>query len=238
MKERPIIFSSEMVRAILEGRKTQTRRVIKPQPWSILEGWPYVDNPIEVVDHETKRVKTIYSDEKMNRFVKKAVCPYGQPGDRLWVRETCIYTPPCWADSENDYNIRDDKGGGRIITYLADQKPGAVENAKDYHLRVRPSIHMPRWASRITLEVVNVRVERVQEISGQDAIAEGVDWKTCPQEIDPRGAFLMVKGEAAMTRVDYRGGYAKLWDSINAKRGYSWLSNPWVWVIEFRRVAA
>jgi len=176
--ERQIIFSGEMVRAILEGRKTQTRRVIKPQPIDKL--W-------------------------------MAVCPYGERGWRLWVRES-------WRPAD----LGRVPGERQPIQYRADE--ATLE--RHYHVapaayfpgeaKWRPSIHMPRWASRITLEVVAVRVERVQDIREDDAFAEGIcggDWLG-----DPVGEF------------------AKLWDTLNQSRGFGWSVNPWVWVIEFKRV--
>ena len=172
VKERPILFSGAMVRAILEGRKTQTRRVVKPTsgPHSI--------------------EKTI-----------------GRPGDLLWVRET-------WGIHDADPArawFRADPG---VEDCVAKSTAG---------WKWRPSIHMPRWASRITLRLTDVRVERVQEISADDAIAEGIDR---PGTMNP-----YIDGNA-MVRAVFRN----LWDSINAKRGYGWDVNPWVWVLVFEPV--
>ena len=169
IRERPIIFSGEMVRAILDGRKTQTRRVIKPQ--------------------------------------RDYCCLYGKPGDRLWVRET-------WC-------LGDDLDGNEAIYFRADAPPG------DYIWS--PSIHMHREASRITLEVTDVRVERVQEISADDAEAEGIPTHVVEHTFRKcyRGA-----GERAAKRIEY---FSRLWDNLNAKRGYGWDANPWVWVVAFRR---
>lgn len=188
-KERPILFSGEMVRAILGGHKTQTRRVVKPQPhagarWG-LQGWE---------DGHGCALRN----------------PYGQPGDLLWVRET-------WAYNEAQGTI-----------YAADgdtPDPDDNDGPERCRGRWRPSIHMPRWASRITLEVVSVRVERVQSITHEDALAEGIE------DAEP-GADLRIAGlpySFARTR------FCLLWNSINAARGYSWEVNPWVWVVEFRR---
>ena len=198
MKERPILFSGPMVRAILEGRKTQTRRVVKPQPptafvtvrvedgtqfsWC-LRNQSAFDLPESAADWLTLR------------------CPYGVPGDRLWVRET-------WGSCTTNGTVC---SGYRADVALRPEIEAGVD-------RWRPSIHMPRWASRLLLEVKAVRVERLQEISEDDAFAEGIsggDWLGNPV-----------------------GTYRELWDSINAKRGHSWESNPWVWVVEFERVAA
>jgi len=186
VKERPILFSTEMVRAILEGRKTQTRRVIKPKPWLI--------DP-----HKVEYNLWECGDGKETYLIK---CPYGKPGDLLWVRET-------WGL----YDTQPKDGPGKALLFYR------ASDGESYELRYqlwRPSIFMPRWASRITLKIINVRVERLQDISEEDAIKEGATFR---------------KGEwGELDAFNY------IWDSINAKRGYSWDSNPWVWVIEFKRV--
>jgi hypothetical protein len=185
MKERPILFSGPMVQAILDGRKTQTRRVVKPQPeyWEQTGGYHY---PLDKKPYRGAPVGRV-------RSIDEYRCPYGQPGDRLWVRET-------W----HQY------AGGEVI-YRADYGPESYQaGAKGW----RPSIFMPRWASRITLEITGVRVERVQDISADDARAEGVS----APDVLPRSKF------------------ATLWDSINAKRGYGWDMNPWCWCVEFKAV--
>jgi hypothetical protein len=195
MKERPILFSAPMVRAILEGRKTMTRRVIKPHPTLFNGragghdcGWPI--------------------DER-GRLV---ACPYGQPGDRLWVRET-FQTLEDFAAKDATYYRAD----GKKITALVDG------DKYDLSHKWRPSIFMPRALSRITLEITSVRVERVQDISEADAIAEG-----CIASNDDLtdGYF----------DIPARSFFEDLWDSINAKLGYGWDANPWVWVVEFKRV--
>ena len=208
--DRPILFSGEMVRAILAGHKTQTRRVIKLPTWSTLD-W---------ADFETDDAgKPVIICEETGCLAEMP-CPYGQPGDRLWVRETWIPDPP--QDDTWDYYAFTDG-----VLYNFDNLPNRFKKPKHIiyraswngiDLRWRPSIFMPRWASRLTLEVVSVRVERVQEISNPDAQAEGVGW------------WQPVGGEK-----DYRLEYSMLWNRINAKRGYSWDSNPWAWVIEFKR---
>lgn len=190
MTERPILFSGPMVRAILDGRKTMTRRVVKHPPF---------DPSDDGLDTEI--------------LVNNIKCPYGQPGDRLWVRET--WSP--WADESTKYAARSQEPA----LYCADYKTGApsLDIGGDY--KWHPSIYMPRWASRITLDIVAVRVERLQEISVDDVIAEGI----LRSDIDDR------------MRDSYdRWQFRQLWDSINAKRGYSWDLNPWVWVIGFTRV--
>lgn len=183
MKERPILFSGPMVNAILENRKTQTRRVVKPQP----ERDPACG--VWFPATTAKRKRHYANEEHFRRGLPIDWSPYGVVGDRLWVREA-------WQD-----------GNGGIY-YRADGiHPGPW----------KPAIHMPRWASRITLEITGVRVERLQDISNDDARAEGVpEW-----DGDEPG--------------DYRGSFRDVWDSINGKR-HPWSSNPWVWVREFKRI--
>jgi hypothetical protein len=184
MKERPIIFSSEMVLTILNNTKTQTRRVIKLQPLKFSNMHP------------------VGQSEVFREFMKKHLCPY-EVGMRLWVRET-------WAYIFNS--------GSEPPTYTTYFK--ANGNTLPGINKWRPSIFMPRWASRITLEIVNIRVERVQDISEEDAKAEGT-----------KGLYDDWAGPGKLT---YRKPYKALWDSINSKRGYGWDVNPWVWVIEFK----
>lgn len=203
--ERPILFSGAMVRAILEGRKAQTRRVVKPtmstpkiaplemEPW-IIDGERQEDDnglPCWAGYHPS------YPGE-----AKWFTCPYGQPGDRLWVRETWHL----WGPPEH-----------QTLAFRAD-----CADAENYTWR--PSIFMPRWASRITLEITDVRVERVQAISKADVLAEGIS------------RYTFAKGAISATPPDPRWKFIELWDGINAKRGYSWASNPWVWVLTFTRV--
>jgi hypothetical protein len=188
MKERGIIMQGESVLGILEGRKSQTRRVIKPQP-TIITDQDHFRNYLQI------HGRGVWFEGDPNK-----TCPYGQPGDRPWVRETFC----------------DLGAGDNRIIYKAsfDDLTAEMMRQSGHGTPIwKPSIFMPRWASRITLEIVNVRVERVQDISEEDAKAEGV---TCPSFINPRQA------------------YYDLWDSINAERGYGWDVNPYVWVIEFK----
>lgn len=190
MKERPILFSAPMVRAILEGRKTQTRRIIKKPEWY---GCPTGDCP-HITQHQC--------DEAMNDQSVLSECPFGVPGDRLWVRETWGY--------ENEFYSPFDDESGRII-YRADDDCPLGCNGE----RWRPSIHMPREACRIVLEVVKVRVERLQEITLRDCAAEGA---APTHEAD--GVF------------DSTETFRKLWNGVYR----NWDANPWVWVLEFKRV--
>ena len=167
MKERPILFSAPMVRAILSGAKTQTRRIIKPQPIDS------ADDPIGAYTVDGGRSWR---------------CPHGRPGDRLWVREAFIHEPAdyCW----------------------------------------KPSIHMPRWASRITLEITDVRVERLQDISEADAVAEGCE-PIRPELV--QDGMIVRQGRSAVEE------FRLVWEQIHG--GGSWEKNPWVWVIKFKKLA-
>lgn len=190
MKERPIIFSGPMVKALLAGRKSQTRRVVNPQPIDVQlleDGRPF--GWFDILGHVGKPLT--------NR--------YGWPGDRLWVRES-------WAPAYSG------SGGTHGALYKADHLAWLNGNAE-----WRPSIHMPRWASRITLEVTDVRVERLKDMKLADVESEGVDG---PNHAD---------GE---TWEDAIERYAALWDALNAKRGYPWSSNPFCWVLSFKKVTS
>lgn len=201
MKERPILFSGPMVRAILEGRKTQTRRVVadKHMPHVFAAALPAL--------HES--------------------CPYGQPGDRLWVRESF---QPLFADGiENHWETNWKTGKGYAISYPATDGIQEFVDADDnISSACKPSIHMPRWASRILLEITAIRVERLQDISEADARAEGISDGGCLNcgEPEPCGCE-----EPAP---DARDAFCRLWQSINGEQ--SWHENPWVWVVEFKRV--
>ncbi len=192
---KPIIFTAEMVRAILDGRKTQTRRVITRLPdWVHAAGF-----------HNVGGNQWAYRPGMGGNPLMYANCPYGQPGDQLWVRET-------WSHGCVDFGT--DRNTIHYRAYGQDHEGHAWS----------PSIHMRREYSRITLKVTAVRVERVQDISEEDAMAEGVN-----------GGCLECGKKAPCGCLnpspDHRDSFIYLWDSINAKRGYSWESNPWVWVV-------
>jgi hypothetical protein len=243
VSDHPILFSGAMVRALLAGTKTQTRRMVKPQP--------------------TEPCACDLDDECTHTFVERGVvraparwgshpvpCPYGVAGDRLWVRETW---GPC-----DDLAIGHDLDDAENVAFQADLSACFFDgmqplDTKDWNWDFvgteqkrgwRPSIHMPRWASRITLEVTDVRVERLQDLSEGDAKAEGLGvitkdggrmwkygipdrdglpgndddgWHWCEWEADPRKA------------------YAKLWNSITGPA--AWDVNPWVWAVSFKRVS-
>ena len=203
MKERPILFTAPMARALLDGTKTQTRRVVKPEGAHHLFQFRGT-TAAKGADEPTGEWAWCGSERVVNKHI---YCPYGKPGDRLWVRET-------WqAVSGNDRarhimtHPRPDRGW---LEYAA--TPRADEPAYKW----RPSIHMPRWASRIMLEVTGVRVERLQDISEADAMAEGV-----------------TAGKYTGLDRAYARAYSDLWEQINGPG--SWDANPWVWVIEFKR---
>ena len=205
MKERPILFSAPMVRAILAGTKMQTRRVVKPQP-------PASTHQVETWHHPDAKPRffTWTTAGEISDQWEPLPCPYGQPGDRLWVRETFR---GCRAYEVQGYAPKD--WGNKPIWFAADGTPPG--RPEQWALRSRPSIHMPRWASRITLEVTDVRVERLQDISEADAVAEGV-----------KNSLHLPGGRFATEN------FAHLWWSINGDG--SWEANPWVWVVEFKRI--
>ena len=204
--EKPILFSGKMVRAVLDGRKTQTRRVIKPQP---IDDDGDLIGPCEhtstLVDKEglfqpgPRYYGLSYDDGRIGWR-----CPFGQPGDELWVREAWTHASKYWDVKPSEIPACDNPA----IWYRADapQTPNWT--------RWRPSIFMPRWASRIQLKITDLRVERVQDISESDCEVEGLK--------------LLQRG--------IRTEFQCLWDSINSSRGYGWDVNPWCWVVEFERI--
>jgi len=201
--EKPILFSGAMVRAILESKKTQTRRVAKEFNPRLQYRLRQSDGEIEVLD----------AGNMWGIMARRTVCPYGKPGDRLWVRESIQKRG--W-DTRGNWDTC-------FIRYLATDECLSVPTPDPVWVEHRmqskvPSIYMPRWASRLTLGIVSVEVERLQEISEEDAKAEGVQ---------------PVTGDGCA----HYGAFRELWDSINAKRGFGWDKNPWVWVVEFKRYA-
>lgn len=226
MKARPILMNGDMVRAVLEGRKTQTRRVVKGQ---------LPNNRVEV-KHGGKWVYMHVQDARLN-------CPYGQPGDLLYVREK--FQPIFDEGFEHESEDRPDyeTGHGYSVSYPATHGIQEFVNADDeLSDRCWPSIHMPRWASRITLEITNVRVERLQDIGEEDAKAEGVhtdyDYPTesqCPA-CRGQGVHGSVGKSLGWIEVDCikcdspQKRFRNIWDSIYG----TWDANPWVWVVEFR----
>jgi len=236
MKERPILFSAPMVRAILSGTKTQTRRIVNPQPGGL--GFQPI-KPYQTPNGDWNFVLAATGHGTGDTFP----CPYGKHGDRLWVREAfsiCYNGPDAYQVIYSADRARQD---------FPCTHAGAewLEHAIEVHGEGgRPSIHMPRWASRIDLEVTGVRVERLQDISEQDVIAEGIDkwWPDgrhgqkwfCPPHVRRFGVGENVEdvGFDGRPVVDPREAYRGLWESINGAG--SWDANPWVWVLEFRRI--
>jgi len=212
MKERPILFSAPMVRAILEGRKTQTRRVLKPQP----DGWIRGSSgtfgiPKKITSKKPHRNGTIWQEPDGTCY-DDIVCPYGQPGDLLWVRET-------WRPKQHSFPT------GWPYEYRAT----AEQDGTPEHGAWKPSIHMPRAASRILLDITDVRVERLNDISEWDAIDEGLEMVDGPDGIKYYGNYGDNNADTALHPIE---SYRTLWESINGKG--SWIQNPFVWVVEFK----
>lgn len=243
MKEHPILFKGEMVRAILEGRKTQTRRVIK--------------NPDDLImdfDPNDKSYGPFYEDKYGDSHKTVEACPYGVPGDRLWVRETFAIQHSIEGLGEmkpfDDGRPHLDVDGGfehgawwEQPHYRAtDPAPDLCYDDKEGPcVRWKPSIHMPRWASRILLEVVSVRVERLQKISKKDALAEGVVQINKHFLMDPEELKIPEKFSNGTRLCDESywgndnpvGAFFTYFDKINGED--SFYQNPWVWVVEFKR---
>ena len=219
MRERPILFSGAMVRAILAGTKTQTRRAVK---WrGVTSGLNLGFSGLGVEQTPAGFVLTSPSRTSIDWRCDPTPCPYGDPGDRLWVRET--WSPNFGNDG--GYLYRADYNGASGY-HSACLKSGVWTH---YTEQWRPSIHMPRAVSRITLEITGVRVERLQAISHTDAYAEGAP---LVDEVTGREVLFA----AAARNGSYRLGFRALWESINGPG--SWDANPWVWVVEFKRVEA
>ena len=228
IKERPILFSAPMVRAILEGRKSVTRRPVKGAGLNWLEDFTpdYVADPAN------------------------SLCPYGKPGDRLWVRETFIDLRGTGVEHRPDPD-----GPLQRYAYAADCRPGSHsdEARKDFGLKYKPSIHMPRAACRILLEITDVRVERLQDISEEQAQAEGCFFTDYGRKCGHTGSGWTEVGDCPAPEAHHplRNGW--MWDKTSSpneclgtatwafanlwqKTGGDWEANPWVWVVEFKRV--
>ncbi|MCA3375679.1 MAG: hypothetical protein INF64_01015 [Roseomonas sp.] len=267
MKERPIPFKGPMVRAILDGRKTQTRRIMKIQP---------PPDARVTVEHYNRIVFDRHGDMQPGKEVFGALwdggecglpCPYGAPGDHLWVRETfCSHwgTPPHDAPPEHRIMTGDElppikQDSGEFYKPETDDRMtiwyGTGGN-KPFHMKWKPSMFMPRWASRITLRITDIRVERLQGISEEDARAEGVEAKPFPgpwwqgyrddivlgelmhtQSLGETPPEWMIEPKRmSLSHLDLsaRDVFRSLWNSINGPG--AWDANPWVWVISFERV--
>lgn len=229
MKEQPILMNSAMVRALLNGSKTQTRRIVKkvglaaPAPQSVIDG------------------AATYAGGMV------AHCPYGQPGDRIWVRETWGVISHAWDEACNLIDWAPDRPATAIsempfgqgyysghVIYAADgafEWSGDDDGDGDPRSAWHPSIHMPRRASRILLEIVSVRVERLKDISDADIVAEGIDMEALAESQDRYD--IVCKGSGASGRATERSAWRDLWEST----GGDWDANPWCWAITFKRVA-
>lgn len=217
VKERPILMSAAMVLAILERRKTQTRRLVKPQP-PVIAKFNHSGGRLFHVEKWPK------AEREFSNFgrVEDVLCPYGKPGDRLWVRETHGF----WCHSVESVGVEYAAGGeDKIVDFpnRAGMPSLEVQCRKNIGggRRKRPSIFMPRWASRITLEITGERVERLQEISEADAKAEGVVASETVEMKDGSPCYTLP--------------YQTLWNQINGCD--AWEKNPLVWVVEFKDIS-
>lgn len=233
--ERPILFSGPMVKAILDGRKTQTRRIVKPQPPDSIDELHGNElrkrAPYAIQNNDGNDCGWGFQDEDNNYN-----CPYGKIGERLWVREKC------WSDGRYVYYPAD--CGHKSFT-VSDESNERLEKLYRYGSQFRqivPSIHMPRWACRIVLEIEKIRVERLHEITNADCVAEGIEplgderitarissgFEALPEPIRVQAG----KFDSKYSTV--RGLFSGIWQQIHGVE--SWVANPWVWVIEFRKL--
>lgn len=243
-KERPILFTGDMVKSILRGSKTVTRRVVMTQP-------VLTTRSEETPAYYWLKSKLHYSKRELVDQLPD-LCPYGIPGDLLWVRETWKVASFMEGDpmrfqyradmgeaweSERDFvdEVKYEEWFERVCIQSTDYLEKIKWTNKDddgvYRwdngmspLPWRPSIYMPRWASRITLEIMSVKVERVQDITWREVIPEGVS------------AFTVARGAMSDNPPDPRWKFIEVWNKINAGRGFGWDTNPWVWVIEFKKI--
>lgn len=239
MKERPILFSAPMVRALLDGSKTQTRRVLKVSP-DLVDKVRF--DRAEFADTQQRQCGTFWGMVGDTPIGPPVACPYGQSGDRLRVRET-FYAYGRWVTRYSAKKGRDEwhfidmtLECDRAYQYEADNPEvplakGRGGNHSGWYKR--PAIFMPRAACRILLEIVSVRVERLNDCSEADALAEGIDADELAERQDRYD--VVCKGSGASGRATAQSMYRELWESINGAG--SWAANPWVWVVEFKRVA-
>jgi len=215
IKYRPIIFNAEMIRALQDERKTMTRRVVKDVEWAT--------DCLKLENGQWEFSKDLHADSFLD-------CPYGIPGDHLWVRETWCHKwnddGPVFNDEGNcDKSCIHYKADGDEVIAMDDECSPKYNKDGRSSSPWKPSIHMPRWASRFDLENADVRVERVQDISPRDCSREGI----VGRKVDRYLTNTQINENVVVD-------FAVLWDSINAKKGFGWDVNPLVWVIEFKRI--
>lgn len=253
MKQRPIIFNTDMVRALLDGRKTQTRRPVSKAVEENIRLHAGEDGSDE--SSEVEFIYAKHSDDDgeaqpeewlcyLQEYPEEGViaigqCPFGQPGDQLWVRETFLPDPNSQDDAWDDHHISYFSWSGcgssiRDVPSALRSPDNCIYKASwvGTDLLWKPSIHMPRWASRITLEITNIRVERVQDITEADAIAEGLNRVSH----GPEGTFYSWQRNYPHPQnyCHSDDAYQDLWCSIYGPE--AWDRNEWVWVIEFKRI--
>ncbi|KMI19340.1 hypothetical protein [Klebsiella pneumoniae] len=224
MTERGMIFNAEMVRAILDGRKTQTRRPIKWKKTRFTE-----------IGEREDGSKWPWSEDAEHACDFWHPCPFGAVGDRIWVRETarCEWQRGDFKNAAFETGVTYKADGERQTFSSAEQhktfprRSHAANGDRAWH----PSIHMPRWASRILLEITDVRVERLNAISEEDAEAEGIDMEAL---YDSQDCYDCIADHNMTGRPTVTGAFKYLWESIYGDE--SWKANPWVWVISFKRV--
>lgn len=245
MKARPILMSAPMIRALLDGRKTQTRRILTPQPRPPVARWVAEDNW-----WMPKAVSDTIRQQFITTWPNATRCPYGQPGDLLWVREAWQLHSRATDLAKVVYRASEAASHSEFHELIPVSLIGNMQ-PKPFQQGWRSSIHMPRWASRLTLELTAVRVERLQDISEADAVAEGCfftdygqrcfhqgqgDIVTCPAKAEHHqqkpGWMWGATKSSDQCLSSARSAYGNLWNSINGPN--SWAANPWVWVLEFR----
>jgi hypothetical protein len=233
--EKPILFSTAMVQAILQGNKSMTRRVVKPQPQNMPNGAYLAKMPTPWLGYNIFYLATLSEGVITKYWQSKGYC---LEGDTLWVRETWrerygmsyAFFNGCWQPVDDIREIEYKAGGSGFFNGALNLCP--CEDVKiewGEWSKWKPSIHMPRKAARLFLTVKNIRVERLHDITEEDAMAEGVGndedpyWKPSCNDPDSGGS------------PTYKKSFEYLWDLINSKRGYGWDTNPWVWIVEFER---
>jgi hypothetical protein len=245
--EHPILFNEENIRAILDGKKTQTRRVIKPQPpedCTVWSGW--------IIDSTAKKEigSASWTDVPGALPSKEHIvkCPYGKIGDLLWVRESLRrfkrlnfleskFFNPDFEEVPKEYQKWTAQyiATGTAVPYAPGAKEGWCGTALwQWKTKILSPIFMPRWASRIVLEITNIKVQKLLDIDEKEAQAEGMKaWEPKNEELRKIDQDVRKKNGWAPS---YRNSFHDYWDFVNTKRGYPWESDPWVWTIEFKKI--